>query len=63
LWFADNCDPYNDPELPPAPEDLRIELSRRYILLYEMITGQAFPFPEAGESIRERMKRNLAQWL
>ena len=63
LWFADNCDPYNDPDLPPAPEDLRIELSRRYILLYEMITGQAFPFPEEGESIHERMRRNLAQWL
>jgi phosphoribosylaminoimidazole-succinocarboxamide synthase len=63
LWFADNCDPYNDPVLPPAPEDLRIELSRRYILLYEMITGEAFPFPEKGESIRERMQRNLASWL
>ncbi|MFC1619722.1 phosphoribosylaminoimidazolesuccinocarboxamide synthase [Candidatus Neomarinimicrobiota bacterium] len=63
LWFAENCDPYNDPVLPPAPEGLRIELSRRYILLYEMITGEAFPFPESGESMRERMKRNLASWL
>jgi phosphoribosylaminoimidazole-succinocarboxamide synthase len=63
LWFADNCDPYNDPVLPPAPEDLRIELSRRYILLYEMITGEVFPFPLSGDSIQERMKRNLTRWL
>ena len=31
LWFKDHCDPYNDKELPAAPEELVIELSRRYI--------------------------------
>ena len=34
LWFAKNCDPYNDEVLPDAPADLVYELSSRYILLY-----------------------------
>ena len=63
LWFVEHCDPYHDPTLPPAPDDLRIELSRRYILLYEMITGEPFPFPEAGQSIQERIQRSLAAYL
>ncbi len=63
LWFAENCDPYHDPTLPPAPDDLRIELSRRYILLYELITGEAFPFPETGQSIQQRIEQNLEAHL
>ena len=33
LWFVGNCDPYNDNVLPDAPEELVIELSKRYIQL------------------------------
>jgi len=62
LWFADHCDPYNDPTLPPAPDALRIELSRRYILLYELITGEAFRFPEAGQPVQERIRDSLAAY-
>ena len=29
LWFRENCNPYEDEVLPPAPYDLVIELSRR----------------------------------
>ncbi|HMB01856.1 MAG TPA: phosphoribosylaminoimidazolesuccinocarboxamide synthase [Spirochaetota bacterium] len=57
LWFKEHCDPYNDPELPAAPEDLVIELSYRYITLYEMITGRKMKF-HTGD-IRERIKENL----
>lgn len=57
LWFKDNCDPYNDETLPPAPDELVTELSRRYIMLYEMITGEKFEFPEGD--INERLSRNL----
>ena len=42
-----------------APDDLVIELSRRYIYLYEKITGRSFEFPEAGKPIGERMNANL----
>jgi phosphoribosylaminoimidazole-succinocarboxamide synthase len=57
LWFKDNCDPYNDPVLPEAPAELVQELSRRYIAIYEEITGQGF---EPGETpITERLERHL----
>ena len=63
LWFVDNCDPYNDEVLPTAPEDLIVELSSRYIYLYETITGQLFPFPETGESVIDRINKNLRNVL
>ncbi len=59
LWFRENCDPYEDEVLPPAPDDLVIELSRRYIYLYEKITGRPFEFPEAGQPIETRLAGNL----
>jgi len=59
LWFKENCDPYKDETLPPAPDDLVIELSRRYIYLYEKITGRSFEFPEPGKPIVDRMSANL----
>ncbi len=63
LWFVDNCDPYNDKELPPAPDDLVIELSSRYIYLYETITGSVFPFPDRGKLVQERINENLKEYL
>lgn len=43
LWFIDNCEPYDKSKpLPEAPEFLVDELSRRYIMLYELITGAPF---------------------
>jgi phosphoribosylaminoimidazole-succinocarboxamide synthase len=59
LWFVDNCDPYNDETLPQAPEALIVELSSRYIFLYETITGGTFPFPDAGRKVQERINKNL----
>jgi phosphoribosylaminoimidazole-succinocarboxamide synthase len=61
LWFRDHCDPYKDKVLPQAPKDLVIELSSRYIQLYEMITGKAFAI-NTGAPIKERMKKNLAKF-
>jgi len=60
LWFKENCDPYADAELPPAPEDLVAELSRRYVFLYERITGRRFEFPDQGVPVADRIRRNLA---
>ena len=40
--FVDNSNPYEDVTLPDAPEELICELSRRYIFLYEKITGETF---------------------
>lgn len=63
LWFVDNCDPYNDEVLPEAPEELVVELSQRYILLYEMITGEKFKFPDIGIPVNERLISNLRKYL
>ena len=63
LWFVDNCDPYNDEVLPDAPEELVVELSQRYILLYEMITDEKFKFPEEGVPANERLILNLRKYL
>lgn len=60
LWFRDNCDPYNDAVLPAAPRELIIELSWRYIALYETITGCSFQVPSLQEPIQDRIARNLA---
>jgi len=57
LWFRDHCDPYRDATLPPAPRELVEELSRRYIRMYEQITGM--PFTPGEEPIAARIARNL----
>lgn len=60
LWFREACDPYNDPVLPAAPAELVVELSRRYILLYETITGRRFEVPEGSLPLHERLRANVA---
>jgi phosphoribosylaminoimidazole-succinocarboxamide synthase len=57
LWFKDNCDPYADAELPAAPAELVAELSRRYIQMYEQITGKKFV--RGTTPIAPRIARNL----
>ena len=61
LWFRERCDPYKDETLPEPPVDLVAELSRRYILLYELITGKSFDFDAVTDesSITEAIKKYL----
>jgi phosphoribosylaminoimidazole-succinocarboxamide synthase len=49
LWYREHCNPYEDSEIPDAPRDLVLELARRYICLYEIITWQDFKFDETSE--------------
>lgn len=63
LWFRKNCDPYADEVLPAAPRDLVAELSKRYIYLYEKITGEDFQTPDLSESVNDRINRNLANMV
>jgi len=63
LWFVDNCDPYNDETLPSAPDELVVELSQRYIFLYETITGNRFKFPINNLSAHKRLISNLKEYL
>ena len=63
LWFAENCDPYNDKVLPLAPEELVIELSQKYIQLFEMITGEKFVQPNSDINIGIRIFTNVLDYL
>lgn len=58
LWFNDKCDPYHDAVLPEAPAEMVAELSRRYIEIYETITGQNFEHDFSTPAL-ERIKKNL----
>ena len=58
LWFAERCDPYNDETLPAAPDELVVELSQRYIKLYEMITGETFEVPPLDVDVKSRIDEN-----
>jgi len=58
LWFIEHCDPYNDVELPPAPDELVEEISRRYTAIFHQLTGENIS--ESVENIEERIRRNLA---
>ncbi len=57
LWFKERCDPYKDEVLPEAPTELIVELSSRYIQLYEMITGKEFVY-YTGD-VEERIQNNM----
>ena len=59
IWFRDNCDPYKDAVLPKAPVELVAELSRRYIEIYEMITGKEFQH-DFSMTTKERVIKNLS---
>ena len=61
LWFKDHCDPYKDEVLPPAPPELVAELSRRYIEIYEMLTGKKFDH-DFSQSTLERITKNLKKY-
>lgn len=58
LWFKEQCDPYEDEVIPEAPEDMRIELARRYIEIYERLSRESMPLPPL-EDPEERIKENL----
>jgi len=58
LWFKENCDPYKDEKLPEAPAEMVAELSRRYIQIYEQITGKKFEH-DFSQSTLSRITNNL----
>jgi len=51
-----------DQVLPEAPEDLIMELSGRYITLFERITGQSIELNDR-EDIEQRILENIEDWV
>ena len=62
LWIAARCDPYTQP-IPDIPDDTLVEFSRKYISLFETVTGRSFDAPPAGDPVKERIRRNLAKYF
>ena len=62
LWVTARCDPYKDP-VPEIPEETLREFSNKYITLYETVTGQTFAYAADRQSIRDRVRNNLARVL
>jgi len=60
IWFREHCDPYNDKVLPEAPPEMVAELTRRYIAIYEQLTGLAFAV-DASAPV-QRIEKNLAKY-
>lgn len=60
LWFKEHSDPYNDAVLPDAPAELLAELSRRYVQMFEQITGTRFV--PAEQPAEPRIARALAPY-
>lgn len=63
LWYRDHCDPYTDVTLPDAPVELVVELARRYITLYERITGQQFAVDEMPALTSSHLRAAVASAL
>lgn len=61
LWFKANCDPYQDKILPSAPNDMLVDLSWRYIQIYEQLTGNKFQ-TDLDTSILKRIEKNLVDY-
>ncbi len=60
FWFKEHCDPYKDEVLPTAPNELIAEMSRRYIEIYERLTGKKFEPEELDEAgIISHIENNL----
>eukprot|EP00298_Acanthocystis_sp_HF-20_P006572 c16391_g1_i1.p1 GENE.c16391_g1_i1~~c16391_g1_i1.p1 ORF type:complete len:219 (-),score=85.52 c16391_g1_i1:18-674(-) len=61
-WYTKNSDPYKDEVLPKAPGELVAELSRRYVMLFEMITGEKFVFPQPTD-VKQRVRDNIVSYF
>jgi len=62
LWIAERCDPYKD-EIPQIPDATLMDFSRRYVALYEAVTGQSFEVPDLDVSVKERIHKNLMPYF
>lgn len=58
IWFKEHCDPYKDEVLPEAPREMVVELSSRYIQIFEQLTGKTFE-ADFSVPILKRIRKNL----
>ena len=61
-WVSERCDPYREP-IPEIPHEVVLEAARRYIGVFETITGQSFVLPEPDLPALARIRANLAPYF
>ncbi|HSX46767.1 MAG TPA: phosphoribosylaminoimidazolesuccinocarboxamide synthase [Patescibacteria group bacterium] len=62
LWFKERFDPYADNKAPEAPSEVIEELRRRYIYVFEQLTGQTFVPAGAADPLK-RIETNVLKAL
>jgi len=63
LWYKQQGDPYADTPLPDAPAEIINELAKRYIYIYEQLSGQKLqPSPDDEDSVA-RIEKNILKAL
>lgn len=62
-WFVSKCDPYKDEVLPEAPRELINELSRRYIMIYEILTGLPFSTSPPALNLTDSLRSFISNRL
>lgn len=62
LWFKQRFDPYADSPAPQATAAVISELRRRYVVVYEQLTGSKF-VPAEGVNKLQRIETNVNQAL
>jgi phosphoribosylaminoimidazole-succinocarboxamide synthase len=64
LWYKERFDPYADDAAPPeAPPEVIAELRKRYVYVYEQLTGRTFQPAEPASDPLERIERNVVRAL
>ena len=62
LWINQQCDPYKEP-IPDIPAETLIEFSKKYVHLYEQVTGRSFEYTPIDRPVMQRIRENLKRFL
>jgi len=60
-WLVSKCDPYKD-DIPPIPDEIRIETAKTYISVFERITGKTMTAPEEANPT-DRIKKAVEAYI
>jgi len=54
---------FNETNINQIPTSVFDELSKKYIQLYERVTGEKFIYPPESENIQDRITENLKKYF
>jgi len=60
LWVRGHCDPYKEP-IPEIPPETLMEFARKYVALFETVTGKEFEYSDPEIPVRDRIRAALAR--